>query len=244
MGRVGHKGLGLRPYPWDMPEIKAEIKWDTLEVSAWLTGHLRQAPFAMSKALNKAAKDIVKDLEKESQRVFDKPTGFVQKGWYIVPSTKAKPVVEIRPKDKVLPYIYANIHGTARGTKPFEGAFAGVATGSSPASEFFPTRFQRRDSRGNVSQAALRKIIDSQSSKATGRNSVFIGKPANNDKPFGVYRRMGVKNRKLRPLFLPATRSLKYDAIFAIDKVGQRVVDDRLTPYFHTELTRALKTAR
>ena len=227
-----------------MAEIRAQVNWDTRRIDAWLNGHLKQAPFAMSKALNRAAKDIVKGLEGESKRVFDKPTKFVQKGWFPVYSTKQNLTAEIRPKDRVLPYLYANIHGTKRGAKPYEGKFRGVATGASPSPTFFPTRFQRRDSRGNVSRAALQKIVNSQASGKTGRNSIFIGKPANSDKPFGVYQRMGVKQRKLRPLFLPATRGLAYKSIFPIDKVGQKIVERRLQGYFFSELEKALASAR
>ena len=243
MGWVGHEP-GLTPYPWGMAEIRAQVNWDTYRVKAWLSGHLNQAPYALSQALNKVANEVVTGLEGESKRVFDKPTAFAQKGWYAYYSNKQNLVAEVRPKDKVLPYLYANIHGTKRGAKPYEGKFRGVATGASPAPTFFPTRFQRRDSRGNVSQAALRKIVDSQTSGKTGRNSVFIGKPANSDKPFGVYQRMGVKQRKLRPLFLPATRGLAYKSIFPIDKVGQKIVDRRLQGYFFSELQKAVESAR
>ena len=227
-----------------MAEIKGKIVWDTPKVKAWLSGHLKQAPYATSLALNQVAKDVVKGLEGESKRVFDRPTTFVQRGWYIVFSDKNNLVAEVRPKDKVLPYMYANIHGTVRGTKPYEGKFRGVATGAPPSPQFFPTRLQRRDSKGNVTRAALGKIIASQSSKARGPNSIFIGKPANSAKPYGVYQRTGTKNRKLRPLFIAAARPLQYDAIFPIDKVGQKVVDRRLQIYFETELAKAVRRAR
>ena len=227
-----------------MAEVTATYQLDTKLIGAWIDGHRRQIPFAQSKAIN----DIAFHLKRRSlpggaKRAFDRPTAFTSSAatWRVTKATKRKVEALVYPEAKREPYLRANIAGGERGIKPFEAAFRGAGIGSSPSDQFFPTKFARRNSKGNVTKATLSKIINDAESGATGRLTYFIGKPENSTKPYGIYRRMA---RKLRPLYLPATRPLTYQSIYDIGGIADKVIDRQYEALFVKYLDRAIKTAR
>ena len=227
-----------------MAQVVATYKLDTKLIAAWIDGHRRQIPFAQKQAINDIAFDLKRRaLPKGAKDSFDRPTTFTSSSatWRVKRATKAKVEALVYPEEKREPYLRANITGGQRGVKPFEAAFEGAGVGSSPADQFFPTKFARRNSKGNVTRATLSKIIQDAEKGATGRLTYFIGKPKNSTKPYGIYRRMA---RKIRPLYLPATKPLTYKAIYDIGGIGDQVIKDQYENLFRKYLDRAIKTAR
>ena len=227
-----------------MAEVVATYELDKRLIAAWIDGHRRQIPFAQKQAINDIAKHLKnRSLPGGAKAVFDQPTRFVSSPatWRIKYATKANVEALVYPQEKREPYLRANITGGERGVKPFEAAFEGAGVGSSPADQFFPTKFAKRNSKGNVTRATLRKIIEDSERGATGRLSYFIGKPENSSKPYGIYRRMA---RKIRPLYLPAVRPMQYKAIYDIGGIADKVISRQYQDLFTKYLDRAIKTAK
>ena len=227
-----------------MAQVTATAEWDVDAISAWLSGHQRQLPFVQMRAIN----DIAFHLKKRSlpggaKAAFDQPTAFTSSAstWRVKKATKSNVEALVFPEAKREPYLRANITGGQRGVKPFEAAFEGAGVGSPPADQFFPTKFARRNSKGNVSKATLGKIIEDAKAGKTGRNAYFIGKPSNSLKPYGIYRRMA---RTLRPIYLPATRPLTYQRIYDIGAIADKVIDRQYQGLFEKYLKQAIKTAK
>ena len=196
----------------------------------------------------RAINDIAFHLKRRSlpggaKAAFDQPTAFTSSAatWRVKKATKSNVEALVFPEPKREPYLRANITGGERGVKPFEAAFEGAGVGSSPADQFFPTKFARRNSKGNVSRATLRKIIEDAERGTTGRLSYFIGKPENSSKPYGIYRRMAAK---IRPLYLPAVRPMQYKSIYDIGGIADTVIDRRYQGLFEKYLKQAIKTAK
>lgn len=222
--------------------ITITAKHDLIRARAMILAASRQLPFATKLALNDVAFEVKDSLGKASNQVFDRPTAFIKNAWRVKKATKLDLVALVFPEAKREPYLLANITGGQRGVKKIEAAFKGVATQRPPADKFFPTSLQKKDSKGNVSRATLRKILQSLKSGESGRNTYFIGQPRGKQdvRPYGIYRRMA---RKIKPVFLPATQTMKYDAIFDIKGIGQKVVERRFARYLDRRFNQALKTA-
>lgn len=223
--------------------ITITAKHDLIRANAMVRVATRQLPFATSRALNDVAFEVKDSLGKASNQVFDRPTTFIKNAWRVQKATKQDLVALVFPEAKREPYLRANITGGQRGVKKIEAAFKGVATQKPPADKFFPTSLQKKDSKGNVSRGTLRKILQSLQSEESGRNTYFIGQPRGKQdvRPYGIYRRMA---RKIKPVFLPATQTMKYDAIFDIKGIGQKVVERRFSRYLDQRFNQALRTAR
>ena len=227
-----------------MPEVVATYQLDRKLIGAWIDGHRRQIPFAQKQAINDMAKHLKnRSLPGGAKAAFDKPRPFTSSSatWRIKYATKANVEALVFPEAKREPYLRANITGGERGVKRFELKFRGVGTGSGPGQQFFPTDFQKRDRYGNVRRSTLSKIIADAENGTTGRLSYFIGKPKNNAKPYGVYRRMA---RKIRPVFLPASQPQTYKRIYDIGGIADKVIKRQYQDLFTKYLDRAIKTAK
>jgi len=227
-----------------MASVTATYELDSKLISAFLGGYRNQIPFAQSRAINDMAKHLKNtSLPGAAKQVFDRPTAFTSSKatWRIKFASKSNVEALVYPEAKREPYLRANITGGQRGVKRFEAAFEGAGTGSSPADQFFPTKFARRNNKGNVSKATINKILDDARNNKTGRLSYFIGKPKNSTQPYGVYRRMA---RTVRPLFFPATRSMTYSSIYDIGGIADKVVKRQYESLFTKYLDRAIKTAK
>jgi len=224
-----------------MAQIEAKVDWNAKLVRTWLGAYGKQVPFAIKNALNDVAFEARKSIGKSAKTVFDRPTAFIVNGWRVDKATKQNLTAIVKPEAKREPYLRANIKGGQRGVKPYEAAFKGAATTSPPSSKFFPTNYQRKDSKGNVTRGTLSKIIDSASKGAKGRNSYFIGRPTGGSRPYGVYQRMA---KGLRPVFLAATRQMTYSPVYPIQEIGGKVVTRRYESYLKRRLEQAIKTAR
>lgn len=222
-----------------MATITLDIKSELPKAIRWTDAMTKQLPFAISQALNSTGFDIRSSLKGATRQYFNQPTPFIQNGWRVDKSNKRNLVVTVLPEAKREPYLRANITGGRRGTKPFEAKFLGDASSAIPSgSKLIPAAI-RRNSAGNVSLSALKRIT--QQIGSPGRGGVFVGTPAGTGRPPGVYQRMA-RNR-LKPLFI-AVPSASYRPIFPINDIGTKVAERRFGIYLRSSLEKALASAR
>ena len=222
-----------------MASLTLNIRSELPKAIKWTDAMTKQLPFAISQALNKVGFDARDALKGASRQYFDNPTPFIQNAWRVDKSSKRSLVVILFPEAKREPYLRANITGGRRGTKPFEAKYLGKASsGLSQGSKLIPAAI-RRNTQGNVSLAALKRI--SSKINTTGKGSVFVGTPKGGGRPAGVYQR-GTKGR-LVPLFL-AVPSATYRPIFPLATIGTKVAERRFGGYLRSSLEKALATAR
>ena len=201
----------------------------------------KQMAFAASKTLNDIGFQAKKSLGDSSNQYFNKPTPFIKRAWLVQKSTKQNLITIVYPMDRAVLYLRANITGGQRGVKPFEAAFRNRSSGLSGSLKFIPLA-QRKNTYGNVSRAALAKILNATST--TGDKSVFIGKPLGGNRPPGVYQRRTTRaGSRLVPLF-EAKRTATYRPIFPIGTIVHKIVDRRFSTVFATNLSKAIATAR
>jgi hypothetical protein len=79
--------------------------------------HRKQLPFAVSLALNEAAKDVKKGVERQLRADIDRPTPFTQKAFLIVRATKTNPTASVVIKDIQAKYLRYQIEGGKRKAK-------------------------------------------------------------------------------------------------------------------------------
>jgi len=222
-----------------MATLTLDIKSELPKAIRWTDTMTKQLPFAIAQALNSVGFDARTALKGASRTYFDKPTPFIQNAWRVEKANKRSLVVTVFPDAKREPYLRANITGGRRGTKPFEAKFLAEASGSlSEGSKLVPGVI-RRNTQGNVSLAALRRL-SAQIGKP-GRGGVFVGTPAGGNRPPGVYQR-GTKGR-LVPLFV-AVPSATYRPIFPINDIGTKIAERRFGTYLRTSLERAVASAK
>jgi hypothetical protein len=227
-----------------MAEVTASIHIDRKLIEAWVMGHRRQIPFAQSKAINEIAQDLKKRaLPEGAKAAFDSPTNFTSSSaaWRIQYSTKKNVEALVYPQAKREPYLRAHITGGERGVKKSEAFFRGVGVGSAPADQFFPTSHAKRNNQGNVRKATIERIILQARDKTPGRGKHFIGKPANSTQPYGIYKRMA---RKIRPIYLPATKPMQYERIYDIGGIADEVISQDYERLFSKHFANALRTAK
>ena len=222
-----------------MATIKIDLKSELPSAIRWTDAMTKQLPFATSQALNSTGFAIRSSLKGASRQYFDNPTPFIQNAWQVDRSNKRSLAVTVYPEAKREPYLRKNITGGRRGAKPFETKYLSEASGSVPGGSRLVPAVIRRNAQGNVSLAALRRILGKVGT--TGKGSVFIGTPKGVNRTPGVYQR-GTKGR-LIPLFV-AVPSATYRPIFPINDIGQKVVDRRFGDYLRSSLEKAVAAAR
>lgn len=202
----------------------------------------KQVRFATMKAINATAVAVAKAEGDEVQKVFDKPTPFIRKGFGIEYARRDNltAIVFIRPKQAEI--LRPHIEGGKRGQKKFEQRLAGEAK----ASGFWvPGQGIKLNSYGNLTLAQLKAISDGL--RKTGKYvEVFAGQPRNlPNAPFGIWGRLkrGKEKGKLKPLLIRIAQP-GYRKRFDFFGVAQKTVGSVFAAEFDKALTLALATAR
>ncbi|WP_454273323.1 hypothetical protein [Roseovarius sp. MBR-154] len=182
----------------------------------------RQIPFATSKAINDALREIERNMIKRMRRVLDRPTRFTLRAFAIRRASKRRLTGAIFARDRQAGYLsFAESGGTRRP----DGRALAVPTG------------RRLNRFGNVPRGGVRSDL--------GKDRVFSGKPKGNQGPAGVYQRMGRGGRAaLRQLYIykPFTRYLRKPLGFG--KTARTTAEKRLPTLLQRALLAAIRTAR
>lgn len=176
-----------------MPRIR--VSTNIPQTMAWLSDIQRhKIPHVTAIALTRTAKELQHILEREVDRVFDKPVAFTRRAFAIKPATYANQTAEIFIKTAQVRYLAPQVAGGRRLPKRSEERFARDT--SAPGMYWIPGEGVRLNTHGNLSLAQVKKIA---AGLQKGRSGVFFGKPRP-DMPFGIWAR--AKPAGLRPLLI------------------------------------------
>ena len=224
--------------------VELTIDEDLDAFSIFNTTTYKQLPFASSVAVNETAKQMRLSFNKGTN-VFDRPNKFTQSAFRNTFSNKNKLVAHVFAIDKQgadrSRYLKYATKGGGRVPKGFELFFGGLDNdGTIPSNAYFmPTSYVKQDSYGNVKQAELKRITKNMNNNKKG---YFVGTPRNNSKfNAGVYQR---DKGKLKPIFIATTSKPRYDKIFDLDKIGNKVIDRKFNTLLGLGIKEALATAR
>ncbi len=221
--------------------IQLSIDQDLKGFERFTKNYRKQLPFASSVALNSTGFDIRQALNKGTLGAFDKPTTFTQKAFLTTKSKKTNLVVHVFAKDKegsdAARYLRFGVQGGARPPKGFERYFSGLPNDGTTARYFMPTRQTKRDGKGNITRATLKKL----STRVT-TGTAFIGTPRNSTRPPGLYVRE--KNNKLSAKFITTSSKPTYTGRFNIEAIAGKVVQRRFNQHFDKAMSKAIATAK
>jgi hypothetical protein len=199
------------------------------KAQAWLAQIQGQMPYAASRALNDAAKQVADDLNKSTNRYFDRPTRFTQNAYRVSSrSSKANLVAEVRPKSIQERYLLPSIRGGVRPQRPSERRLGGI----SPA--WRPGRDARLNASGNMSKAAVVKAIKGGPDLFTLRDKRGKLRP-------GVFQRM--KNKGVKSV-LSFNKLPNIPRRWPIDRIARESIGKSWAPLINRYLAEAIKTAR
>ena len=202
------------------------------KAQAWLAQIQGQMPYAASRALNDAAKQVATDLNKSTLQYFDKggpPTKFTQNAYRVsMRSNKANLVAEVRPKPIQERYLLPSIRGGVRPQRPSERRLGGIAEAWRPGAG------ARLNASGNMSKAAVVKAIKGGGDLFTLRDKRGKLRP-------GVFQR--VKGKGIKSI-LSFNKLPSIPKRWPIDRIAKASLNASWTPLINRYLAEALRTAR
>ena len=204
------------------------------KAQAWLAQIQGQMPYAASRALNDAAKQVAADLNKSTDRYFDRPTRFTQNAYRVsMRSSKSNLAAEVRPKPIQERYLLPSIRGGIRPQRPSERRLGGI----SPA--WRPGRDARLNASGNMSKAAVVKAIK-------GGDPYFkLGEQRGKLRP-GIYQRMGsgtMRRYKVKSI-LSFNKLPNIPRRWPIERIARGSLNASWTPLINRYLAEAMRTTR
>jgi hypothetical protein len=213
------------------------ISIDTSGISkaqAWLAQIQGQMPYAASRALNDAAKQVATDLNKSTSRYFDRPTRFTQNAYRVSSrSSKANLVAEVRPKPIQERYLLPSIRGGVRSQRPSERRLGGILPAWRPGAD------ARLNASGNMSKAAVVKALK-------GGDPYFrLGEQRGRLRP-GIYQRMGsgtMRRYKVKSI-LSFNKLPNIPKRWPIERIARGSLNASWTPLINRYLAEALRTAK
>lgn len=225
-----------------MAQINIDIQSELPKAIRWTDAHTKQLAFSVSQALNATSKglrqlqgskerSILSDLQRLSERQLDRPKSATASGWFATTANKRNLEVVIAPKNKPwnrARYLLGNVKGGLRPLKGYERVLADL--GDLPSGyRLVPTRHAKRDTYGNPRRALISKLIDNTTLPAGTRGAVFVGKPPNSDRPYGVYQTQA--RGKLRAVFI-AQPDARYNApLQRLPQFAQARANQTFGPY-------------
>ena len=224
--------------------IELTIDEDLNAFSIFNTTAYKQLPFATSVAVNETAKQMRLSFNKGTN-VFDRPNKFTQSAFRNTFSNKNKLVAHVFAIDKQgadrSRYLRYATKGGGRVPKGFELFFGGLKDdGTIPSNAYFmPTGLIRKDAYGNISRGTIKRITKGINNNKKG---YFVGTPRNNSKfNAGVYQR---DKGKLKPIFIATTSKPRYNKMFDLERIGNKVVERKFNTFLGIAIDKAVATAR
>jgi hypothetical protein len=186
----------------------------------------KQLPFALSRAINDTAKDVVEAERKEMARAFDRPTPFTLNAFYIKRATKTDLVAEVTSKDRQSTYLPMQAEGGV--DRPLNLALLMPVNTSLNAY-------------GNLPRGAIKRML--------GRPDTFVARQRRKVTSHlvpGIYKRAKTKGseRSALTLLVKFKPSAEVAPIFHFLPVAQETAAKALTGHFAQRVAEALATAR
>lgn len=239
---------------WGSP-VQFDIRSNVAEVSRWLDDTQRnQIPFATVYAMTLTARDVRAEEVTTMERVFDRPTPYTLNALRVVPATKRSMIVSVEFKEfggtPAKRFLNPEVYGGERSRKSSERQLAPLMRGYRFT---VPGRGAERNGYGNVSGAAIRRILShvGVSSDATSNvsgskrskrkrksDAYFVPKPGSKLLA-GVWQRKGVT---IRPVLIFVSRAT-YRKRFPFYETAERVVSARFNINFEIAFQRTMATS-
>lgn len=216
----------------------------------------RQVPYAISRAINDTALDVLTDTPTYMQSIFDRPTPYALNSFMIYRGTKEDPTARIEQKPQVQgkTYLETEATGGQRKRTALESylasrlAYGGILAAVLPADNARINQYGNWD-RGQINQvlSGLKAAYDplnnatpaSQKRKGRKKTSYFIPKSG---LPPGIYRRDSSGHLGIIAAFIES--SPQYQPRFDFQGNAAKVVAQKLPDHFATRFREALATAR
>ena len=184
----------------------------------------KQMPFAVSRALNDTADELVKAETMEIKRKVDRPTPFTMRTWAMLRSNKARLQSVVYAKDIQAEYL--SILNTG-GTRSPKGKAIPIPQHSSIINQY-----------GNMPNKAIAKRYGNKSKYFSG-----VPKGGKYSTP-GLYQRMGRGGRSAIRLVASWEDKATYHAMLAFDSLADRLVKQRFEQHLRKRIAEAVETAR
>jgi len=219
----------------------------------------KQLPFATSVALNETATDLIKLNRKYMARVFDRPTRWTLNAFYFRRSSKRNLQIRIERKYAAArkDYLLRQIEGGARKQTGLERLLRNRLRDAGYGGYVLPTRHIRKNKFGNVSPAAVQRVLsglkaqgdhhqnETKTTAARKRRSgaarYFTPKPRGKLSP-GIYSRQGKKAPKKVYAFI--AKAPKYTKRFKFYPNMTRATNKLFPRKFERALSHAVTTRR
>lgn len=217
----------------------------------------KQLPYALSRALNDTAQDVLKDNRRLMESVFDRPTPYTLGSFMVRNATQGSLQASVEQKQQAAMHSYLSTEadgGARRQTgldklMSMRVAYAGQLWGVVPGDA------AKLDQYGNWSAGernqvlAVLKAMRDSTSNETGRSRKRAGAKraryfvpaAGTMRTPGVYRRMG---KQLDLILLFVSSPPGYQARFPFHDNAERVTRDRFPVNFANRFNTALASAR
>jgi hypothetical protein len=239
-----------------MPE---SIEVDIRKAMASLTDiQKRQIPYALSRALNDMAKDVVRAEYKELADSIDRPTPFTMKNSgreatiQYDASSKRQDIIQARVfvNPTQARYLSPLVYGGPRAQKRWESVWMSRMFGGTPFA--MPARDFKTDRYGNIPGSTISAIISklglnpytikyTKSKRVAGSAFFAVGNKQGSKGAMGIYQRIG---KKVRPVAFMSFRSPQYkQGHFDFYYVARKTVERTFDKHFTQALNDALATA-
>ena len=216
---------------------------------------VRQTPYAVSRALNDTAKDIVTAERKEMESVFDRPTPFTLNAFFVKPSTKQNlvAVVSEKPMAGKRDFLMREAEGGARRSTALETLLRTKLAITGVLQAILPADNARLDQYGNWSNgqrnevlAAIGAMRDSLSNRSARslkrkRNPSTFFVPTSGLPP-AVYERTG--KGQLHVILAFTSKAPSYEPRFPFERVARETAMKNFPIWFALFMADAMATAR
>lgn len=198
---------------------------------------IRQAPFAIAKAMTATVRQAKTAEEAHILAVFDKPTPFTQRAVAFSGATKNNLTASVFVKDIQAKYLAPEADGGPRQFKSFEQQFAGGGT----PEVALPGRGITLNQYGNITKAKIKAIARNLNTSGDAKR-FFSGKPKGHDLPPGIYARTN-NNKQIVPLLVFASEAV-YQKRFKFSEVGTATITAEFEANMVKAWADAVRTAR
>lgn len=249
--------------------MRMNIKTNFPDVARRIEELGKQGTFAAAVALTRSAKDAQAAIKEEMRAVFDRPTAYALNGTLVKSATKSNLEARVWVKDdpwgKGTPadrFLGPQIHGGSRSQKGAERMLQ--RAGLLPAGWYaVPAVGAQLDANGNVKRSQVVQILSQLKlqrgagfeSRATGsarsartiaRQGVtyFALPKATRGLEPGIYlKRRFAQGTAIRPVFI-FVAAVRYQPRLKFFDVGQTAAEASFFGHFHTEIGKAIASAR
>lgn len=145
----------------------------------------KQARYATAASLTRTAKRLQNAMEDDVRATFDRPTKFVQHGFFTRPANISNLTAIIGIKDRQAKVLLPHIVGGARNLKTFEQKL--VADAKTGAGYWMPGDGIRLNASGNMTNGQITQIAEGLR-RAGKYKDIFVGVPAGHPgAPSGIW---------------------------------------------------------